>query len=104
MTHTISILVENEFGVLARVAGMFSGRGFNIDSLCVAETMDPEVSRVTIVTKADARIVEQIEKQLNTINPDGENVIVLDAMSEEDEAEKIVTEIRSRRSEVSNCR
>ena len=51
MRHTISILVENEFGVLARVAGMFSGRGYNIESLSVAETMDPTVSRITLVTR-----------------------------------------------------
>jgi acetolactate synthase-1/3 small subunit len=65
MRHTISILVENEFGVLARVAGMFSGRGFNIESLTVAETIDPTVSRLTLVTRGDDRALEQITKQLN---------------------------------------
>ncbi len=67
MRHTISILVENEFGVLARVAGLFSGRGFNIDSLSVAKTLDPSLSRVTLVTEGDDQIVEQITKQLNKL-------------------------------------
>lgn len=67
MRHTISILVENEFGVLARVAGLFSGRGFNIKSLSVAETLDPTISRVTLVTEGDDQIVEQITKQLNKL-------------------------------------
>lgn len=67
MRHTISILVENEFGVLARVAGMFSGRGYNIESLSVAETMDPTVSRITLVTRGDDQVLEQIEKQLNKL-------------------------------------
>jgi len=67
MKHTISVLVENRFGVLARVAGLFSGRGFNIDSLCVGETDDPTVSRMTIVTRGDDRILEQITKQLRRL-------------------------------------
>lgn len=62
--YILSILVDNEPGVLARVAGLFSGRGYNIESLCVAETMDPEVSRITMVTVGDTSIVEQIKKQL----------------------------------------
>jgi acetolactate synthase-1/3 small subunit len=65
--HVISVLVENEFGVLARVAGLFSGRGFNIESLSVAETMDPTVSRITLVTRGDDQVLEQIEKQLNKL-------------------------------------
>ena len=69
MLHTISVLVENEFGVLARVAGLFSGRGFNIESLTVAETLDPTVSRMTLVTRGDDKVVEQIEKQLNKLIP-----------------------------------
>ena len=69
MRHTISILVENEFGVLSRVAGLFSGRGFNIESLSVAETMDPTVSRITLVTRGDDQVLEQIEKQLNKLVP-----------------------------------
>ena len=67
MRHTISVLVENEFGVLSRVAGLFSGRGFNIESLCVAETTDPDTSRMTIVTSGNEQIIEQIEKQLNKL-------------------------------------
>ena len=65
--HILSILVENQPGVLARVAGLFSGRGFNIESLCVAETNEPQVSRMTIVTIGDLGVVEQIKKQLNKI-------------------------------------
>lgn len=65
--HIFTMLVDNEPGVLSRVAGLFSGRGFNIDSLVVAETMDPKVSRITICTKADRPILEQIEKQLNKL-------------------------------------
>jgi len=69
MRHTISVLVENEFGVLARVAGLFSGRGFNIESLTVAETLDPTVSRITLVTRGDDQVLEQVEKQLNKLVP-----------------------------------
>jgi len=65
--HILSVLVENRFGVLARVAGLFSGRSFNIDSLSVAETNDPDVSHMTIVTRGDDQIIEQIEKQLNRL-------------------------------------
>jgi len=67
MRHTISVLVENEFGVLARVAGLFSGRGFNIESLSVAETLDPTISRLTLVTRGEDQVLEQIEKQLNKL-------------------------------------
>jgi acetolactate synthase-1/3 small subunit len=67
MRHTINVLVENEFGVLARVAGLFSGRGFNIESLSVAETLDPSVSTMTIVTRGDDQVLEQITKQLNKL-------------------------------------
>ena len=67
MRHTISVLVENKFGVLARVAGLFSGRGYNIDSLNVGETEDPSISRMTIVARGDDRIIEQITKQLNKL-------------------------------------
>jgi acetolactate synthase-1/3 small subunit len=67
MKHTISVTVENEFGVLARVAGLFSGRGFNIDSLSVAETQDPTVSLITLVTRGDDQIIEQIIKQLHKL-------------------------------------
>jgi acetolactate synthase-1/3 small subunit len=65
--HVFSILVDNEPGVLSRISGLFSGRGFNIESLCVAETIDPLVSRITLVTKGDPPIFEQIEKQLNKL-------------------------------------
>lgn len=64
MHHTISVLVENKFGVLARVAGLFSGRGYNIESLTVSATHDPHVSKMTIVTRGDDAVLEQIEKQL----------------------------------------
>ncbi|HZR79642.1 MAG TPA: acetolactate synthase small subunit [Candidatus Binatia bacterium] len=67
MRHTISVLVENEFGVLAKISGLFSGRGFNIESLCVAETTDPTVSRITLVTSGDDRVLEQITKHLNKL-------------------------------------
>jgi acetolactate synthase I/III small subunit len=67
MRHTISLTVENKFGVLTRVAGLFSGRGYNIESLSVAETLDPEISKMTIVTSGDDKIIEQIIKQLNKL-------------------------------------
>lgn len=67
MRHTISVLVANEFGVLSRISGLFSGRGFNIESLSVAETLDPLVSRMTIVTRGDDKVIEQINKQLNKL-------------------------------------
>jgi len=67
MRHTISVLVENKFGVLARIAGLFSGRGFNIDTLNVAPTHDPEVSRVTAVVRGDDAVLDQITKQLNKL-------------------------------------
>ena len=67
MRHTISLLVENEFGVLARIASLFSGRGFNIESLCVAEGLDPTISTMTIVTRGNDDILEQILKQLNKL-------------------------------------
>jgi acetolactate synthase-1/3 small subunit len=69
MRHVITLLVENEFGVLTRIAGLFSGRGFNIESLCVAETLDPTVSTMTIVTRGDDQIIEQVLKQLNKLIP-----------------------------------
>ena len=68
MKHTLSILVENRFGVLARVAGLFSARGYNIDSLAVSETQDSSISRMTVVVNAeDEKILEQIKKQLNKL-------------------------------------
>jgi acetolactate synthase I/III small subunit len=69
-SHTISVLVENEFGVLARVAGLFSSRGFNIESLTVNEDpLDPTVSRIVLVTTGDEQVLEQINKQLNKLIP-----------------------------------
>jgi len=68
MKHTLSVLVENRFGVLARVAGLFSARGFNISSLAVGETQDPTISQMTIVVETpDVRILEQIIKQLHKL-------------------------------------
>lgn len=68
MKHTFSVLVENKFGVLARVAGLFAARGFNIDSLAVSPTNEPTISHMTIVVDApDERILEQIKKQLNKL-------------------------------------
>ncbi len=67
MRHTLSVLVENKFGVLARISGLFSGRGFNIDTLNVAPTQDPTMSRMTIVVKGDDTVLEQVTKQLNKL-------------------------------------
>lgn len=67
MRHTISVLVENKFGVLTRVAGLFSGRGYNIDSLNVAPTADQTASRMTIVTRGDDATLEQVVKQLKKL-------------------------------------
>lgn len=80
MKHTISVLVENHFGVLTRVAGLFSARGFNIDSLAVGETHDPTISRMTIVVHGDDRIVEQIIKQLDKLI----DVIKVDDLSDDE--------------------
>jgi acetolactate synthase-1/3 small subunit len=65
--HTIAILVENKFGVLSRVAGLFSARGYNIESLSVGETLDPTVSRMTIVVRGDEFVIEQVMKQLHKL-------------------------------------
>jgi acetolactate synthase-1/3 small subunit len=67
MRHTISVLVENKFGVLTRVAGLFSGRGYNIDTLNVGPTQDASTSRMTIVTRGDDATLDQIVKQLNKL-------------------------------------
>ena len=67
MRHIISILLENEAGALSRVSGLFSSRGYNIESLTVAPTNDPTVSRITVVTDGSERIIEQIKKQLNKL-------------------------------------
>ena len=65
--HTIAILVENKFGVLSRVAGLFSARGYNIESLSVGETLDPTVSRMTLVVRGDEFVMEQVMKQLHKL-------------------------------------
>jgi len=65
--HVLTMLVDNQPGVLSRVANLFTGRGYNIESLCVAPTIDPAVSRITLVTKADLPALEQIEKQLRKL-------------------------------------
>lgn len=65
--HILTLLVDNEPGVLSRVAGLFSGRNFNIESLCVAPTMDANISRITVTTKANPPLIEQVEKQLNKL-------------------------------------
>jgi acetolactate synthase-1/3 small subunit len=67
MRHTISVLVENKFGVLTRIAGLFSGRGFNIDTLNVGPTLDPSTSRMTIVVVGDDTVLDQVVKQLNKL-------------------------------------
>lgn len=69
MQYTLSILVENQAGVLSKISGLFSRRGFNIDSLAVGVTNDPAVSRITIVANGDEYVVEQLEKQLNKLIP-----------------------------------
>ena len=64
---TLSLLMDNKPGVLSRIVGLFSGRGFNIESLCVAATNDSDVSRLTLVTKGDRNVIEQVKKQLNKL-------------------------------------
>ena len=93
MRHTISVLVENKFGVLARIAGLFSGRGYNIESLSVNKTTDENVSIMTIVTMGDDRIVEQIIKQLRKLV----NVLRVRNVSEMDhiEREMILVKVHS---------
>lgn len=69
MQYTLSVLVENHAGVLSKISGLFSRRGFNIDSLAVGVTNNPDVSRITIVANGDEYVVEQLEKQLNKVIP-----------------------------------
>ncbi|MBW1696144.1 MAG: acetolactate synthase small subunit [Deltaproteobacteria bacterium] len=92
--HVLSILVDNQPGVLSRIVGLFSGRGYNIDSLCVAETTDPLVSRITLVTKANALVMEQINKQLNKLI----NVIKVHELtgSEYIEREMVLIKVRAK--------
>jgi len=82
--HTVAVLVENKFGVLSRVAGLFSARGYNIESLSVGETLDPTVSRMTLVVNGDAFIIEQVIKQLHKLV----DVIKVTDLSEEDHVER----------------
>lgn len=98
MRHTISVLVENEFGVLARIAGLFSGRGYNIDSLTVSETLDTTISRMTIVTRGSERIIEQIIKQLNRLI----NVIKVEDLTDRTFLERELSLIKVRRDEATH--
>ena len=82
--HTIAVMVENKFGVLSRVAGLFSARGYNIESLSVGETLDPTVSRMTLVVRGDAFIIEQVIKQLHKLI----DVIKVTDLSEENHVER----------------
>ncbi len=82
--HIISVTVENKSGVLARISGLFSARGYNIDSLAVAETEDPTVSRMSIVVRGDEKILEQIYKQLNKLV----DVIKVQDLTAEDHIER----------------
>ena len=90
MKHTLTALVENEFGVLTRIAGLFSGRGYNIQSLTVAETLDPKVSRMTLVTSGSDPVIEQITKQLNKLV----NVIKVQDVTMENPVDRILAIIR----------
>jgi acetolactate synthase-1/3 small subunit len=90
MKHTISVLLQNKPGVLSRVTGLFSGRGFNIQSLCVAETLDPAVSCLTLVTSGPDHIIEQITKQLHKLI----DVIKVVDISESDFVEREMALIR----------
>ncbi|KRT71742.1 MAG: acetolactate synthase 3 regulatory subunit, acetolactate synthase I/III small subunit [Candidatus Rokubacteria bacterium CSP1-6] len=82
--HTIAVLVENRFGVLSRVAGLFSARGYNIESLSVGETLDPTVSRMTLVVRGDAFVIEQVIKQLHKLI----DVIKVTDLTEENHVER----------------
>ncbi len=82
--HVFAVLVENRFGVLGRITGLFSARGFNIESLSVAETEDPTVSRITLVTEGNEKILEQVHKQLNKLI----DVIKVTDLSEESHVDR----------------
>ncbi len=90
MRHTISVLVENKFGVLTRIAGMFSGRGFNIDTLNVGPTLDPSTSRMTIVVRGDDNVLEQVTKQLNKLV----DVIEIEDFSDDEVVERELVMMR----------
>ena len=84
MKRVISVLVENKFGVLSRIAALFAARGFNIESLSVAETDDPSISRMTIVVTADERVLEQVVKQLRRLI----DVIKVEDITEKEHVER----------------
>jgi acetolactate synthase I/III small subunit len=88
--HTISVLVENKFGVLSRVAGLFSARGYNIESLSVGETLDPTVSRMTIVVTGDEFVIEQVMKQLHKLI----DVIKVNDLTDDNHVERELVLIR----------
>jgi acetolactate synthase-1/3 small subunit len=88
--HTIAVLVENRFGVLSRVAGLFSARGYNIESLSVGETLDPTVSRMTLVVYGDEFVIEQVMKQLHKLI----DVIKVTDLTDEDHVERELMLIR----------
>jgi len=97
MRHIISVLVENHFGVLARVSGLFSARGYNIDSLCVGETEDASVSRMTVVVRGDDAVLAQIMKQLDKLV---ETIEVVDLTAENHvERELVMVKIQARAKE-----
>lgn len=93
MRHAISVLVDNEAGVLSRVVGLFSGRGFNIESLSVAPTMDPTKSKIVITTTGNDAVLEQVKKQLNKLI----NVIKVVDCTDKDyvEREMIILKVRA---------
>jgi acetolactate synthase-1/3 small subunit len=88
--HTIAVLVENKFGVLSRVAGLFSARGYNIESLSVGETLDPSVSRMTLVVSGDEFVIEQVMKQLHKLI----DVIKVNDLTDESHVERELVLIR----------
>src|SRR5438270_21528 len=88
--HTISVMVENKFGVLSRVAGLFSARGYNIESLSVGETLDPSVSRMTLVVRGDEFVIEQVTKQLHKLI----DVIKVTDLTDESHVERELVLIR----------
>lgn len=90
MRHTISLFVDNESGVLSRVAGLFSARGYNIESLNVAETLDPDTSRITLVTSGDDFIIQQIIKRFNNMV----NVIMVTDLTDEARVEREMVLVR----------
>jgi len=88
--HTIAVLVENKFGVLSRVAGLFSARGYNIESLSVGETLDPSMSRMTLVVRGDEFVIEQVTKQLHKLI----DVIKVSDLTEENHVEREMILVR----------